>query len=599
MWQSSHSYVPPHMVHKGMETAVRLADMTLKNTVPAYMAFFNLIGGGSQDPARFADAFRNASLQMMMQPSYLAQRQLDLWMDYSRLWQNTLSRLYSDDQASLFDAPRGDRRFRDAQWQESPFFNAVKQNYLLTSRWVIDTVAKAEGLDEKTRTKVLYLTHQFLDSVAPSNFPLSNPAVLREIRDSKGENLFDGLNNLLDDLQRSESGTLRVNMTDRDAFEVGDNLACTPGKVVFQNEILQLIQYSPATEQVSKTPLLMVPPPMNKFYIMDLSPENSMVKWLVEQGQTVFMISWVNPDRSHANKTFEDYVLDGTVAAVDAIIDITGEAAVNAVGYCLGGILLTTTVAYLAGKNDKRIKSGTFFTTLMDFENAGEISVFIDEETVDELEASFRERGYMDGNALGLTFRFLRANDLYWSFFVNNYLMGKNPAALDLLYWNSDPTNIPATMHAWMIRSMYLQNKLRKPGGFQIGGIPIDVSQVETPTYAVAAREDHITPWKNCYPLTTEFAGPRKFVLAGSGHIAGIINPPADQKRGYWLNRYNPTDPDRWLEKATEYQGSWWPDWVKWLSGHGGGKVPARVPGADGQNVIESAPGSYVKVRID
>ncbi len=425
---------------------------------------------------------------------------------------------------------------------------------------------------------------------------LTNPAVLRKAKETGGQNLLDGLRHLLDDLERGQ-GRLKISMADEQAFEVGRNVATSPGKVVFQNALMQLIQYAPSTEQVYRRPLLIVPPWINKFYILDLQPKNSLIKWLVGQGHTAFVISWVNPRRELAAKDFADYMQDGPLAALDAIAQATGEREANILGFCIGGILTATTLAWLAAKRDDRLKSATFLATLFDFEEVGEVSVFVDQAQVAHMEAHLREKGYLEGHHMAEMFNLMRENDLIWSFVVNNYLMGREPPPFDLLYWNADATRLPATMLLSYIRQFYQQNRLRQPGGLELLGVPIDLGQVKTPVYIVATKEDHIAPWASCYPGAQLFAGPRRFILGASGHIAGIINPPAARKYGYWSHPRLPADPARWLAGASFQDGSWWPDWGQWLARKGGKKVPARQPGAGRLAPLEDAPGSYVKVR--
>jgi polyhydroxyalkanoate synthase len=386
-------------------------------------------------------------------------------------------------------------------------------------------------------------------------------------------------------------------MTDETKFRVGENIAVTPGKVVYQNDLMQLIQYTPTTETVLKRPLLVMPPWINKYYILDLRPKNSFVRWAVEQGHTVFVCSWVNPDEALADKGFDDYMREGPYAALDAIEKATGEKAVNAIGYCLGGTLLSATLAHMAAKRDTRIKSATFFTTMTDFEEAGELGVFIDEEQLHALEEKMGRRGFLEGSEMATTFNMLRANDLIWSFVVSNYLMGQEPFPFDLLYWNGDSTRMPARMHSFYLRRMYQQNDLIKPGGIELLGVKLDLRKVKLPTYMLSTREDHIAPWKSTYRATQVFGGPTRFVLAASGHIAGVVNPPEAGKYSHWTNEELPPEPNDWFAGATELAGSWWPDWHRWVSGLDKAQVPARVPGEGGLPAIEDAPGSYVKVK--
>jgi polyhydroxyalkanoate synthase len=386
-------------------------------------------------------------------------------------------------------------------------------------------------------------------------------------------------------------------MTDLDGFEVGRNIATTPGKVVLQTDLMQLIQYAPSTGEVHRRPLMIIPPWINKFYILDLQPENSFIKYCVDQGFTVFVLSWVNPDQGLRHKGFEDYMFEGPLAALDAIARATGEREVNAVGYCLGGTLLAATLAWMREKGDDRVRSATFLTTLVDFADPGELGVFMDEERLAALERTMARRGYLDGAEMAASFNLLRASDLIWSFVINNYLMGKDPFPFDLLYWNSDNTRMPAAMHGFYLRKCYHENALARPGGVELGGVPIDLARIDLPVYWVSTREDHIAPWKSTYAATRLYQGRKRFVVAGSGHIAGVVNPPAAGKYGYWLNDELPADPDAWLAGARHHDGSWWADWARWGASYAGEPVPAREPGGGELGALEDAPGSYVKVR--
>jgi polyhydroxyalkanoate synthase len=534
--------------------------------------------------------------RLMSDPGRLVQAQLSLWQDYLQLWQSTAERFLGGETKPVAEPQPGDRRFKDSAWQENTLFDYIKQSYLLSARWLQSTVQQVEGLDEKTARKVDFYTRQFVDAIAPSNFVMTNPEVLRATIDSQGENLVNGLKHVLEDLDRGK-GRLMIRMTDLDAFKVGINIAITPGKVVFQNDLLQLIQYEPTTETVHRRPLLIIPPWINKYYILDLRPDNSFIKWAVEQGHTVFVISWVNPDEKLAQKQFEDYMLEGPLAALDAIEKATGEREVNVIGYCLGGTLLAATLAYMAVKKDDRVTSATYFVTMVDFAEAGELSVFIDEEQLTALEDRMREHGYLEGSAMATTFNMLRANDLIWSFVVNNYLLGKDPFPFDLLYWNSDSTRMPAAMHAYYLRNMYQENKLVVPGALTLDGVPIDLRKVAVPAFLLSTKEDHIAPWKSTYAATQIYTGPVKFVLAASGHIAGVINPPGRAKYGHWQNDKLPKSPDDWLAGATSFPESWWPVWDKWVAQYAGGEVKPRHPGDGKLKPIEDAPGSYVLVK--
>jgi polyhydroxyalkanoate synthase len=554
-------------------------------------------GIGMASPLAIGAAFFEMTARMMSDPSRLVQAQLSLWNDYMTLWQRTAQRFLGGRSEPVIEPARGDRRFRDAAWDDNTLFDFIKQSYLLTARWLQNTVREVEGIDERTARKVDFYTRQFVDALAPSNFVMTNPEVLRATIESRGENLLHGLKNLLEDLERGK-GRLAIKMTDMAAFRVGENIAVSPGKVIFQNDLMQLIQYSPTTELVKRRPLLIIPPWINKFYILDLRPDNSFIRWAVEQGHTVFVISWVNPDEHLAAKTFADYMLEGPLAALDAIEQATGEREANVIGYCLGGTLLACTLAYMAAKHDNRIKSATFFVTMVDFAEAGELSVFIDEEQLSALEERMNAKGYLEGRDMATTFNMLRANDLIWSFVVNNYLLGKSPFPFDLLYWNSDSTRMPAAMHSFYLRKMYQENLLVKPGGITLAGVPIDLGKIRTPAFILSTREDHIAPWRSTYAATRLYKGPVKFVLSASGHIAGVVNPPGG-RYGHWVNDNNPPTPEEWLAGATEHAGSWWPLWEQWVAQYAGGEVPARQPGDGKLTPIENAPGSYVKVRAE
>ena len=548
------------------------------------------------DPLNIGHAFMEMTTQLMKDPAKLVQAQIGFWQDYMTLWQNTARRMWGIDSNPVIQADPKDRRFRDEAWKESEVFDFIKQSYLLSARYVQDVVTHVDGLDPKTAQKVDFYSRQFVDAMSPTNFLLTNPEVLRKTAETGGENLLRGLNNLLGDLERGR-GKLSIKMTDTDAFRLGENIAISDGRVVFENELMQLIQYSPTTETVLKRPLLIGPPWINKFYILDLRPKNSLVRWAVSQGHTVFMISWVNPDEALSEKRFEDYMTEGYLAALDAIEKATGEREVNAIGYCLGGTLLASTLAWMAATGDDRIKSATFFVTMTDFQEAGELGVFIDEEQLRQLEEKMEKRGFLDGSEMATTFNMLRANDLIWSFVVNNYLMGNEPFPFDLLYWNSDSTRMPAAMHSFYLRRMYQQNQLCKPGGITLNGQAIDLGRVTVPAYFLSTREDHIAPWKSTYRGTQLLGGENRFVLAASGHIAGVVNPPEGGKYSHWINPSLPADPETWFAGATEMAGSWWPDWQRWVTALDNERVEARVPGSGGLAAIEAAPGRYVAVK--
>ena len=550
---------------------------------------------GMADPLGIGTAFMEMTAHMMADPSRLVQAQLSLWNDYLTLWQRTAQRFPGGEAEPMIEPPPGDRRFRDAAWSDNTLFDFIKQSYLLTARWLQATVREVEGIDERTARKVDFYTRQFVDALAPSNFLMTNPEALRATIESKGENLLNGLKNLLDDLERGK-GRVAIKMTDMEAFRIGENIAVTPGKVVFQNDLMQLLQYEPTTEMVKRRPLLIIPPWINKFYILDLRPGNSFIRWAASQGHTVFVISWVNPDERLAAKFFADYMLEGPLAALDAIEQATGEREANVIGYCLGGTLLASTLAYMAAKGDNRVKSATYLVTMVDFAEAGELSVFIDEEQLSALEERMNARGYLEGRDMATTFNMLRANDLIWSFVVNNYLLGKSPFPFDLLYWNADSTRMPAAMHSFYLRNMYQENLLVKPGGISLDGVPIDLRKITTPSFLLSTRDDHIAPWRSTYAATQIYRGPVRFVLSASGHIAGVVNPPGG-KYGHWENDRNPPTPEEWLATASSRPDSWWPLWERWVSEYADGEVPARHPGDGKLTPLEDAPGSYVKVR--
>jgi polyhydroxyalkanoate synthase subunit PhaC len=550
------------------------------------------------DELGLGKAFMEVAAKMMANPYRMAETQMNLWWEYMSLWQSSTMKLLGGAPDPIAAPSKGDKRFRHEDWEEHFLFNYIKQSYLITARWLHDAVGSVEGLDAATKRKVDFFTRQYIDALAPSNFALTNPEVFRETIATGGQNLVKGLNNLLDDIERGH-GRLKISMTDPKAFELGVNIATTPGKVVFQNDLMQLIQYEPTTAKVAKRPLLVIPPWINKYYILDLREKNSYVKWATDQGLSVFVVSWVNPDEKLADKDFEDYLTEGTLAALSAIEKATGEKEINAVGYCLGGTLLAATLAYMAATKDRRIVSGTFMTSLLDFTRAGELEVFIDEEQVASLERKMSERGYLEGSEMANTFNMLRSNDLIWSFVINNYLLGRDPFPFDLLHWNSDSTRMPAKMHSFYLRNMYMKNLLRVPGAISLSGVPIDVSKINVPTYFVSAIEDHIAPWTTTYAGPQLVSGKSRFVLSGSGHIAGMINPPSAHKYCYWTNDKLAETPDAWLAGAKQHEGSWWTHWHHWLGPSLGPQVPARIPGKGKLKVIEAAPGSYARIRAD
>jgi polyhydroxyalkanoate synthase len=489
-----------------------------------------------------------------------------------------------------------DKRFASPAWRENPAFDFLRQSYLLAAQHIMEGVGGLEGMDEQSRAKALFLTRQFVDAMSPSNFALTNPDVINATVESKGENLVRGLEHLLADLEHG-----RMKMTDETAFEVGRNVAVTPGKVVYENRLFQLIQYSPTTDEVYEVPLVIFPPWINKFYILDLTAEKSFIRWAVEQGLTVFVASWANADENFGDVTLDTYVKDGLLTAIDKAIEATDAPAVHAIGYCVAGTTLAATLAYLKAKGEEsKVRSATFFTAQVDFEKAGDLNVFVDDAQLGAIEALSKDKGYLDGRYMATTFNLLRSNDLIWNYVVNNYMLGKDYFPFDLLYWNSDATNVPSNWHGAYLRDLYRDNKLVQPGAIAVDGVPIDLTTVETPTYVQAGKEDHIAPAKSVYRIVHHFKGPIRFVLAGSGHIAGVVNPPSAQKYQHWVSDAESPPPtlEEFIGTAREVKGSWWPDWIGWLARQSGGKVPARVPGQAKLPAIEDAPGRYVKVRI-
>ena len=548
----------------------------------------------NSDPMGAGQAFMELSASLMKNPEKLIAAQAKAWTAYSDLWLNTTKTFLGEAVGDVREPEKGDRRFKHSAWDENPFFKFIRQSYLLTADTVHSVVDGVDGLDENTARKARFYTRQFIDAMSPTNFLLTNPEVLEATLESKGENLLKGMQNFIDDFD-TEAGRLRIKMTDDQAFELGRNVAVTPGKVVFQNDLFQLLQYNATTEQNFRQPLLIIPPWINKYYVLDLQPKNSLIKWLVDQGHTVFVVSWVNPDERLGHMDFENYVTEGAVAAIDAVEQATGESGINLVGYCIGGTLLAATLAYMQAKDDRRAVSATFFVSLIDFSIPGDLGVFIDEQQLESLEKTMDERGYHDGREMAATFNMLRSNDLIWSFYVHNYLLGKEPFPFDLLYWNDDSTRLPAKMHSTYLRTMYLKNAFKEPGGLSVAGCPVDVSTIRTPAYFISTEDDHIAPWEGTYLGAQLLSGPVKFVLGKSGHIAGIINPPAANKYGYFTGPTVKLPSGEWHDKAELHPGSWWPDWQAWLEQYAGDSLPTRYPGSAGLTVLEETPGSYVK----
>ncbi|EID0059427.1 class I poly(R)-hydroxyalkanoic acid synthase [Vibrio vulnificus] len=539
-----------------------------------------------EDTAKFFEEAAN-------QPQAILQLQTQWWEQQLQIWQNVA---LSGNTQSIIEADKGDKRFSNEAWQSEAMYSFIKQSYLLFSKTYMDTIDAIEGLDEKTKERISFFSRQAINALSPSNFIATNPELLKLTIEKNGENLLAGMELLREDVE-SSADILKIRMTSNNAFRIGEDIATTAGDIVFQNDLFELIQYRPLTEQVNATPLLIVPPFINKYYILDLTAKNSMVRWLLEQGHSVFMMSWKNPGKAQANVEFGDYVTEGVVKAVTAIEEITGQEQINAAGYCIGGTVLACTVGYYAAKRmKKRIKSATFFTTLLDFSQPGEVGAYINDTIISAIELQNNAKGYMDGRSLSVTFSLLRENSLYWNYYVDNYLKGSSPVDFDLLYWNSDSTNVAAATHNFMLRELYLNNKLVQDKGVKIGGVWIDLDKVRIPSYFISTKEDHIALWQGTYRGALNMGGNKTFVLGESGHIAGIVNPPAKNKYGFWVNDNLDESADEWLSNAQHKEGSWWTHWDQWLAQFNPDeKVLPYRQGSEANPVIDIAPGQYVK----
>ncbi len=534
--------------------------------------------------------------QMMSDPSRVIEQQVKHFKKSLEYWAEHRAALTGEESPVKKDKPNQDRRFKNELWEENPFFNMVKQQYLMSSEAIEESVAGLENMDEAEKKQVSFFAQQMVDMFSPTNFLSTNPDALTKALETNGESLVAGLENLVRDIEANQ-GETGVTLSDPAAFEVGNNIAFTPGEVVFQNRMFQLIQYAPTTEEVHEVPLLIVPPWINKFYILDLSDKNSFIKFALDEGFTVFVVSWVNPDASYRDVGFDTYVQEGLLEAVSTVKEITDEPKINVIGYCIGGTLLTTTLAYMAKKDDKSIKVATFFTTLTDFEDAGDLAVYIDNSFLDGIEKEVDEVGYLDSMYMSRAFSYLRSNDLVYGPAVKSYLMGEAPPAFDLLYWNGDSTHLPARMAKEYLRELYQENRLSN-GKFRILDEELELQDIQTPIYVVAAKTDHIAPWKSSFKGLNFTKGEKTFVLAGSGHIAGIINPANSVKYGHWINEKEPEDLDVWLDEAISHEGSWWANWSTWLSSRSGNKIQARKSGKSKKfPALEPAPGSYVKKK--
>ncbi len=549
------------------------------------------------DALGITSSFQALAMRLMGDPTQLWALQLQVSRQALAAWQRMLERSLGMERAAP-ETQTVDRRFRDPEWSANPVFEYIKATYQIYANALLKLALDTEGLEEKTMHKVAFYTRQFVDAMAPTNFALTNPEVMRATLESGGANLIEGLRNFLEDIDPA-TGRLRTRMVDKSRFQLGENIAASPGAVIFQNELMQLIQYAPTTARVRRRPLLIVPPWINKFYVLDLQPRNSFIRWAVAQGHTVFVISWVNPDASLRDKDFADYMAAGPLAALDAIEKATGEREANVIGYCIGGTLLGATLAYMQARGDRRVRSATFFTAMLDFSEPGDLGVFIDEAQIDNIEQSMARTGFLDGKEMATTFNLLRANDLIWSFVVNNYLLGKHPAPFDLLYWNADSTRMPASMHSTYLRNMYQENRLCQPGGMEIAGVALDLRAIDIPACFVSTVEDHIAPWKSTYSGARLLGGDVKFILGKAGHVAGIINPPGERAYGHMVGPSpRAGNAEEWLAAAAPVDGSWWATWDDWVRAYADGEVAARQPGGGSLPVLEPAPGSYVKVGI-
>jgi polyhydroxyalkanoate synthase len=533
-------------------------------------------------------------LNMFADPAKIAQQQTDLWTQGLAIWQRALGG--EAPRTELAEKADKDRRFAAAQWRDNPLFDMIRQSYLLVSERLLGSVDTLEGVDPKQREKLRFVTKNFVDAMAPSNFAATNPLVLERAMETKGESLLKGLEHMLQDVSKGQ-----LTHTDPEAFEVGRNIAVTPGKVVKRTPLYELIQYSPTTDEVHETPLIVFPPWINRFYILDLNPKKSFIRWAVEQGLTVFVVSWKSADETLTETTLDDYVLRGQVDAIDTVRELLGVKSVHAIGYCVAGTTLAATLALLEARGEAdKVASATFFTAQVDFSEAGDLNLFVADETLQLIDQISADKGFLDGRYMAATFNMLRGRDLIWNYVTNNYLMGEEYVPFDLLHWNSDTTNLPAKWHQSYLKDFYRDNKLVQAGALVVDGTPIEIHKVKTPTYVQAGREDHIAPAASVWKITHYFQGPMRFVLAGSGHIAGVVNPPEAQKYQYWTNDGKPASLDGFVAGATEHKGSWWPDWAKWIGALAEKKVPvkgARVPGKGKLKALEDAPGSYVRAK--
>jgi len=530
----------------------------------------------------------------MAHPEKLTEAQALLWARYSEVWNNAWARAVGQAAEPVIAPAKSDKRFKDKDWSENTVFDFIKQIYLVTVQWAQEMVASAEGVDPHTKQKAKFYIENIANAFSPSNFPMTNPEVLRATLSSNAENLLQGLEKFAADVRSSE-GRFRIKQVDGKPFKLGENIATTPGKVIFRNDVFELIQYSPQGPRTFEIPLLIVPPWINKFYILDLTEKKSFIRWCVENGLTVFVVSWINADTAQGRKSFADYMREGFLTAVDVALKATGAAKINTVGFCIGGSLVASSLGYMAAKGDERVNAATFLTTQVDFEKAGDLLVYVDDEQVKWIEERMQDKGYLPGSRMADAFNLLRSNDLIWSYVVNNYLLGKDPSAFDLLYWNSDSTRMPAGVHSFYLREFYMNNRLSQ-GRMVLDNVRIDLKRVKVPIYNLACKDDHIAPLPSVFRLGEFFGGETRLVVSGSGHIAGVVNPPAAHKYQYWTNNSVSPTLDQWMKSATEHAGSWWPDWTEWITSRSGDKVQAPVPGEGPMPALGDAPGEYVRV---
>ena len=589
-----------HMIQNPEAFAQNLARLIEESgkAAAAYLAPRESGEKKSELPDEIADVVKtlaHVGEYWLSDPQRTVEAQKRLWTGYLELWDQSMRRMLGEPSQPTAEPEARDRRFRDPDWSENQFFDFLKQIYLITTRWADDMVKDAQGVDDHTRHKAEFYVRQITNAISPSNFVLTNPELLRTTLTTNAENLVRGMRMLAEDI-REGGGDLKLRQTDQTKFAVGENLALTPGKVIAENALRQVIQYAPSTPTVRRRPILVVPPWINKFYILDLNPEKSLIKWLVDQGHTVFVVSWVNPDTTLARKSFVDYMHEGVLSALDIVLEITGEPKADTVGYCVGGTLLAVTLAYLAAKGDDRIASATFLTTQVDFTHAGDLKVFVDEDQLATIERRMSEKGYLEGSRMATAFNMLRSNDLIWPYVVSNYMMGKEPFPFDLLYWNADCTRMPAANHSFYLRKFYHENAFAR-GVLEVDGVGLDLGKVTVPVYNLATREDHIAPARSVFVGSRLFGGPVRYVVAGSGHIAGVCNAPALGKYQHWIGGPPEGELDAWLAAAEERPGSWWPDWDGWLKAMDDRTRKARKPGNRKYKPIEDAPGRYVTMK--